>query len=774
MVNSAIKSTPIVFNSSTFGTKQSFTPFSLAPSLSQIPHTKKFNVILLSCTSLQDFQSKCTKLTNLLYDDTLIIIESSGYVKLEPFVQLSLPKYTNAIVVSIMNEADVRQLNNYEFNHTIRNNDQRIYLGSSSPTETAQAIRANKNFQEIYQFLDSWSSTKEINFLASLNPKEFTTYQWKLALPRLVFLPLSVVFEADFPEQLGSQILCKPLITGLVSEVFKIIKRMDCKLVKGFENEANLMKSWTSAYPATKQNQNYINSPSLLFNFINNFELEIDLLLLQPILLADDFNTKSPYLENVYSTLCQFMRINKNQSKLFMRKDGVSKTKLSQLDNIDEELSKKKAEHASWEQRLNDARQENMNLELKVSETRFLIKQMKEDISSKETVVSNLNAKIEELENTIQLKQRESLQLEEEYKNVLLSDRITAETPSMRDSFDKSSEESDRNPRRASNDRLSQDLQEKERELQRREKELNDRESAFRASNGKQAPAPAPPQQHYVDAREHYGPSNPHPNSRPQQHYMPQQYPSNPQYQQYQQYQSYQQFPPNTYYGSPMDQQPPHGLPQNGMPQNGLPPTLRTSHSMTGGTNRYQQPVNTMQQQSMRHRVPSNPSLQSFDNPMQHPSYNHPSFNNAAPIDPGIELRFRTKPKSLNRKSTLQMNGNLDGLDMGGRGGMPMPNSIKGRGNYPSPPMQQRKSATNMTDQFQHLSMTLQSQYNGQQHLAPPAMSGGSNTSGTSSTNTYDSVKTSNGYSHPHVPYDEDQMSSGDRRAQNKGYSGHN
>ena len=676
-----------------------------------------------------------------------------------------------------MNEADVRQLNNYEFNHTIRNNDQRIYLGSSSPTETAQAIRANKNFQEIYQFLDSWSSTKEINFLASLNPKEFTTYQWKLALPRLVFLPLSIIFEADFPEQLASQILCKPLITGLINEVFKIIKRMDCKLVKGYENEANLMKSWTNTYPVTKQNQNYINSPSLLFNFTNAFELEIDLLLLQPILLADDFNTKSPYLENIYSTLCQFIRINKNQSKLFMRKDVISKDKLSQLDNIEEELSKKKAEHASWEQRLGDTKQESMNLDQKVSETRFLIKQMKEDISSKETVVSNLSARIEELENAIQLKQRESLQLDDEYKNVLLSDKITAETPNLRQNFDRGSDENDRKSRGSSSDR-QQDLQEKERELQRREKELNDRESALRTSNGKQAPPPQP----YVDTREQYGHSNPPPNSRPQQHYMPQQYPPNPQYQQYQQFQSYQQFPPNTYYGPPMDQQPPHGLPQNGMPQNGLPPTLRTSHSMTGGTNRYQQPVNIMQQQSMRHRVPSNPSLQSFDNPMQQPHYNHPSFNNAAPIDPGIELRFKAKPKSLNRKSTLQMNGNLDGIDMGGRGGMPMPNSIKGRGSfggsknigsYPSPPIQQRKSTTNIADQFQHLSMTLQSQYNGQQYLAPPAMSGGSNTSGTSSTNTYDSVNTSNGYSQPHIPYDDEQVPSADRRAQKKGYSRH-
>lgn len=42
---------------------------------------------------------------------------------------------------------------------------------------------------------------------------------------------------------------------------------MDCKLVKGFENEANLLESWSKYYPAIKSNDHYVNSPKLFTIF---------------------------------------------------------------------------------------------------------------------------------------------------------------------------------------------------------------------------------------------------------------------------------------------------------------------------------------------------------------------------------------------------------------------------------------------------------------------------------------------------------------------------
>ena len=83
---------------------------------------------------------------------------------------------------------------------------------------------------------------------------------------------------------------------------------MGCKLVKGFENEKNLLNYWESVFPQTKQNENYINSPNFFYNFHKQYDLELDLLLLQPILLSDDSGVRTPYLENIYSTMSQFQK----------------------------------------------------------------------------------------------------------------------------------------------------------------------------------------------------------------------------------------------------------------------------------------------------------------------------------------------------------------------------------------------------------------------------------------------------------------------------------
>lgn len=69
------------------------------------------------------------------------------------------------------------------------------------------------------------NSNGAISLLKSSNPKEFMTYQWKLALPRIVFDPVLVLFEIEYPEILKNQILSKPLITGLINELFKLIKK---------------------------------------------------------------------------------------------------------------------------------------------------------------------------------------------------------------------------------------------------------------------------------------------------------------------------------------------------------------------------------------------------------------------------------------------------------------------------------------------------------------------------------------------------------------------
>lgn len=334
-----------------------FKPSKIYPLTDQIPPgDRPYDIVLLSVSLLQDFQTVCTDMAPHISEKTVVAIETTGYVNLEPFVLLSLPRFQNLPVCSLMNEYDIRQLSSTYYSHTAKSGDNRIYIGSSS----GSPLQKSENFGRLYKLLQivQEDSRGSIGLLKSSVPKEFMTYQWKLALPRIVFSPLAIVFEEPYPAQLTNQILCKPLITGIINEIFKIIKKMDCKLVKGSENEQNLLKNWALLYPAPKSHRpdaDYLLAPQLFYDFFHQHDLEIDLLLLQPILLGDDHGVRTPYLENLYSIMCQLIKFNSKdgQSVFFVRKGDQKhdtaafdkfnqdyEFKLDQLNILTEDLSR--------------------------------------------------------------------------------------------------------------------------------------------------------------------------------------------------------------------------------------------------------------------------------------------------------------------------------------------------------------------------------------------------------------------------------------------------
>ncbi|KAA8903703.1 hypothetical protein DIURU_002214 [Diutina rugosa] len=623
---------PISVHSNVAGTDK-FAPQAVYSDLAQVPRGAQFDVVVLAASSLQDFQGKCEQLAPLVKDDSLVIIESTGYINLEPFVQLSLPKTKRVTVLSIMNEADVRNVGPNEYTHTHRNSDPRVYLGSTQQQPRAAQIKESAPFLSVCRV---FSETPKTAFLTSFQPKEFMTYQWKLALPRIVFNPLSVIFEVPFPSELSQQILCKPLISGIINELFKIIKKMECKLVKGFENEANLLKSWSAAFPVTKDNADFRNSPNLFYNFYHQQQLELDLLLLQPILLADDHGIKSPYLENMYSTLCQYDKINDGESILFDRKGlgGQSNhAKSAGHAQLDGDIASRQDELAQLERQLQEKRQTHQRMSHEVS---------------------GLSRKLTELESAVARKTAEASSSSSPPQAPADDLRGLA----IHDDPDKSSH-----------------LLEKEMELQRREQELINREQMFAASSPSQSsPSQMAPGQ--------FDP------------YRPQMMSSPPSKQ-------------NLFADGYGRNGPP---PMNGGGVQGPPQLFDPNRGMV------RSPSGNLIQQAPpgARRVPSLPQMNvgGLGDPNMFQarvpasqigeSTNHPSFNNAAPIDPLLESRFKQNPKKTNRRSAHpQMTGNLDGFDVGGRGGMPMPGKYRasvgpgGPGQFNRPQQYGHMSVTN-------------------------------------------------------------------------------
>ncbi|OBA20973.1 hypothetical protein METBIDRAFT_11568 [Metschnikowia bicuspidata var. bicuspidata NRRL YB-4993] len=350
-----------------------FQPDFLANSLAQLDPQRKYDVVLLSVSNLQSFQDTCTAVAPLLHADALVVVESTGYVQLEPFVVSSLPSKA-AAVCSIMNEADVRRFPySNTFVHAVLNQDQRIYLGSCTPELKAAAlVRDLETYAQFYKLLQKVQEhlSGHVSLLRSSNPQEFMTYQWKLALPRIVLNPLLVLFEEPFPARLSKQILAKPLISGLVNELFKIIKKMGCKLIKGYENEANIMKNWLAHFPVADApaSPEFRDSNTVFYSFFHQMDVDVDLLLLQPILLGDDHAVRTPYLENLYSIVCQLLKMNATESVFFTRKHGSLPARVREMDVLLADLANLKTQRDTADAQYRDRQLRMQQLETSLSQ----------------------------------------------------------------------------------------------------------------------------------------------------------------------------------------------------------------------------------------------------------------------------------------------------------------------------------------------------------------------------------------------------------------------
>ncbi|SCU88283.1 LAFA_0E11760g1_1 [Lachancea sp. 'fantastica'] len=281
-------------------------------------NSRVFDLIILSAKSLQEMSSLAAKLNPVLNLNTKILVESSGFVHLEPFVKMSI-EFGQLKVFSVMCDFDFRQISSSQFaqaSHQLAPCN--IFLGEAGVKGGVKYSSDNvallETFKRLFVKLFPQDNVHVCNFAYA----EFLSQQWKLALPRICFDPLYILLENSRPEELNEQILAKPLISGLVTEIITVTKTMGAKLPVGFDNEKDLLQQWLK----TTNNE----QPQLAYHFLQKTApLNVDMLLLQPILLADDYGIKTPYLEFLYSMMCQYQKINDGDSILFTRASSQSK-----------------------------------------------------------------------------------------------------------------------------------------------------------------------------------------------------------------------------------------------------------------------------------------------------------------------------------------------------------------------------------------------------------------------------------------------------------------
>ncbi|CCK68084.1 Pam1p KNAG_0A04050 [Huiozyma naganishii CBS 8797] len=287
------------------------------------PHALQLDLIILSASSLRELSTLPTELGQLIGSNTNILIESTGFLSLEQFIEsdkVFASETFNGNVFSILTTYDVRELgpNNYQ-QYGNSSESQTIFIGQNSKTTNyPDDIASSMNVLEtIFRSVFVNDKVSSCNH----SPVAFLSEQWSMAIPKMCLDPLLILFEEKEVSKFPQQVLAKPLLSGLITEVLTIAKTMNIRLKPKMENEDHILEAW-------KSNNSGNNIPGLLYHFIEEGpSLDLDLLLLQPILLADDCDIKTPYLEFLYTVMMQYDKINRRESDWFVRSEMYSALK---------------------------------------------------------------------------------------------------------------------------------------------------------------------------------------------------------------------------------------------------------------------------------------------------------------------------------------------------------------------------------------------------------------------------------------------------------------
>lgn len=388
----------------------------LVEGLKHMSHDIKFDLVILSASTLKELTTIPQLLESVINkQNTTILIESSGFLPLESFVK---SKYPN--VFSILSSYDIRELdsNKYKQQGKIKNSEKNptIILGQSSYSSKSKQSKPKYNETVLINLKNLEATFKKIFYKDSIstckmNPTKFISEQWSKAIPSICLDPLMILFQESNIDKFLNEILAKPLISGLITEILTVAKSTNTKLTTNMDNENHIINTWKSHYIESKT------SPQLIYNFQNNFTsiLNLDLLLLQPILLADDHDIKTPYLEFLFTVMIQYSNINKDKSAWFIRAD-----KLDQLKQTITKITDEKQSLFNDYKTLQDDFQENsINLETLQSQVNDL---NNENLQLKQNSdLETLQAQVFQLKNeNTQLREYNERQVME--KNQIIND----------------------------------------------------------------------------------------------------------------------------------------------------------------------------------------------------------------------------------------------------------------------------------------------------------------------------------------------------------------
>lgn len=401
----------------------------------------KFNLVIFSPNSLRELHELPIKLNKLVNQKTILLLESTGYLNLEKFVRSNDNEKSSIIssnnVFSILTTHDIREVDDNKYrdftNGKLDHNS--IFLGQSIPINTTNK-KSNENesamnysgsnltnLQVLTKFFKTFFELDNVSN-CNLNKLIFNSKQWNIAIQNICLNPLLIVFEETDLTNFPKKILINSLISGLISEVL-IIARKTCNsnIFNMIEkNEQEIISTWKKYHlddNITTTNSNNNNIPAFLYHFIHNKNklLNLELLFVNPILLADECNINTPYLESLYSMMTQIKVINANGSKFLVRREEldrlINEKKLDKPKFKNDDLEEKLIMLNSKEKTLKEKSLNLSRKEIQLTERdRFCneretkLNEREIQLSERETFLNKLQDQLNERQN--QLTEKES------------------------------------------------------------------------------------------------------------------------------------------------------------------------------------------------------------------------------------------------------------------------------------------------------------------------------------------------------------------------------
>lgn len=360
-----------------------------------------FDLVILSTSSLQQLSTASAELEPLLNETSRVIIENGGFIQLDTYFK----DFPNSKIFNILCTYNLCQVgpNHYEqFGNVDSFNENTIFLGKST-TNGESLVTAKTYTDEITQSLENLKTifehlfTKDTIECCQYSPAKYISQEWSMSIPKICLDPLLILFEETSPNNLLNTILAKPLISGLITEVMTISKVLGIKPSHHLRDEDGILKNWKELY------SNNDDLPSGLYHFMHDYNnlFNFDMYLLQPILLADAYDIKTPYLEFLFATLSQLERLNNGESNWFVRADKFKKLlkeneKLSSEYNRLNELSNKsedsfKFERSKLQKEINDI---NAKKDQELRQLTNKISQLQNNLETQIQMNSNLRNQI--------------------------------------------------------------------------------------------------------------------------------------------------------------------------------------------------------------------------------------------------------------------------------------------------------------------------------------------------------------------------------------------